>query len=283
MQVASLAIYPVKSGRALPLERSEIDARGLSGDRRWMLVDRNHRFVSQREDPRLATLAVQPTAGGLVFALPGGEPVQAPRPDGARRLSVDIWGSMVDASLADDDVNERLSACLKRPVQLVFMDERARRHADPAWAGDDAPVSFADAYPLLLTSTASLAALNEVIVDQGGPPVTMDRFRPNIVVAGAPPWDEDRWAEIQIGAQHVDLVKPCDRCIVPTHDQETGERRGDNQPVKALNKIRRSADERVKGVLFGWNLVARTAGKISVGDPVRVLERRAPWPIRGWS
>lgn len=280
MQISSLVAYPIKGVQAVALQTANVEVRGLVGDRRWMIVDADDKFVTQREEPRLATIKAERSEDGLIVDLPGEMPVQVAKPDGSRRASVQIWRSVVDAALADEVVNERLSAFFGRAVRLVFMDERAKRFSSPDWAGDDAYVSFADGFPILLATTASLATLNDTIDDQGGAPVSMDRFRPNIVVEGASPWEEDSWAVVQIGDLVFDLVKPCTRCIVPTRDQKTGEARPDNQPTRALTKIRRSADERVRGVLFGWNVIAQTGGTIHVGDAVKVLEWRKAWPIR---
>lgn len=280
MQIGSLAIYPIKGVQAVPLETAKVEARGLAGDRRWMIVDARSRFITQREEPRLATIKAEISEDGLILDLPDEIPIRVPKPDSSKRASVQVWRSVVDAAVADDAANDRLSALFGRSVRLVFMDERANRVAEPEWAGEEAPVSFADGYPILMTTTASLAALNGIINDQDGTPVSMDRFRPNIVVEGASPWDEDRWATVRIGELIVDLVKPCTRCIVPTLDQGTGEPRPDNQPTRALTKSRRSADRRVRGVLFGWNMIARTEGMIRIGEEVNVLERREAWPIR---
>lgn len=280
MQIGSLATYPIKGVQAVALGTANVEARGLVGDRCWMIVDSDDRFVTQREEPRLATIEAGLYGEGLALDLPGEMSLWVAKPDGSARVSVRIWQSIVDAAVADDAVNERLSAFLGRAVRLVFMDERANRLSNPEWAGEDAYVSFADGYPILLTVAESLAELNDTIEDQGGAPVTMDRFRPNIVVEGSSAWEEDGWAAIQIGDLVFDLVKPCTRCIVPTYDQVTGEPRHDNQPTRALTKTRRSADERVRGVLFGWNVIARSEGTIHVGDEVNVLERRQSWPIR---
>lgn len=280
MQIGSLAIYPIKGVQAVPLETATIEARGLEGDRRWMIVDADDRFITQREEPRLATIKAKTAEEGLIVELPGEMPMQVPKPEGSGRASIQIWRSVVDTALADKTVNERLSIFFGRAVRLVFMDDKACRFSSPDWAGADAQVSFADGYPILLTVTASLTALNDTICDQGGAPVSMDRFRPNVVVEDSLAWDEDSWATIQIGDLVFDLVKPCTRCIVPTIDQRTSKARLDNQPTRALTMIRRSADERVKGVLFGWNMIARTEGVIRVGEEVNVLERRKAWPIR---
>ena len=280
MRTTSLAIYPIKGVQAVSLKTANVETRGLEGDRRWMVVDADDLFITQRDAPHLSMIRAEPCEGGLIVALPGEAPIQVARPEGSRRLSVRVWRSIVDAALADDAVSDRLSTFLGRAVKLVFMDDQASRFSNPDWSDGEAPVSFADGYPILLATTASLAALNDTIQDQGGAPVSMERFRPNVVVDSPLAWDEDSWATVQIGDRTFDLVKPCTRCIVPTLDQTTGEARPDNQPTRALTRTRRSADERVKGVLFGWNMIARTEGAIRIGDEVTVLERREAWPIR---
>lgn len=280
MQFTSLSIYPIKGTSAVSLTSANVEARGLEGDRRWMIVDADDKFITQREEPRLALIKAEPSERGLTMTLPGALPVLIARPDGSKRLSVRVWRSTVNAALVDEAVNDGLSACLQRAVRLVFMDDQASRFANPLWAGEEALVSFADGYPILLAVTASLNALNDMIGDQGGTPVSMERFRPNLVVDGAAAWDEDGWAAIQIGDLIFNVVKPCDRCIVPTFDQRTGDARSDNQPTRALTRIRRSADERVKGALFGWYMIARTSGSIRLGDEVNVIERRESWPIQ---
>ena len=279
MKVTALAIYPIKGCQGSSLISSGVELRGLEDDRRWMIVDASGRFITQREVPRLAQIKAETTGDGLVINLPGGAPAKITQPDGSKRATVRVWRSIVDAVVADMTVNESLSNFLERSVKLVFMDRQARRFSNPDWAGQDAPVSFADGYPILLTSTASLAALNSKIIDQDGDPVSMDRFRPNIVVEGSMDWEEDRWKVIKIGDLVFDAVKPCTRCNVPELDQRTGEARSDNQPTRALKSIRRSADKRVKGFLFGWNIIARASGSVRVGDNVQVLERREAWPI----
>lgn len=225
-------------------------------------------------------IKAEPSERGLAITLPDEAPVQVGKPDGSKRLPVRVWRSTVDAALADEAASDRLSAFLQRAVKLVFMDDEASRFSNPIWAGEEAPVSFADGYPILLTATASLNALNDTIQGQGGAPVLMERFRPNVVVDGVSAWDEDGWAAIQIGDLVFDIVKPCTRCIVPTFDQRTGYPRSDKQPTRALTRSRRSADERVKGVLFGWNMITRNNGSIRVGDEVKVIERRETWPIQ---
>ncbi|MGD9799180.1 MAG: MOSC domain-containing protein [Parvularculaceae bacterium] len=160
---------------------------------------------------------------------------------------------------------------LGEEVELVHMDERALREKASVWTPSPVPVSFADAFPILVTTTGSLAALNEDIEKHGGDPVPMARFRPNIVIDCDEPWAEDHWSQLKIGDVILDLVKPSDRCIVTTTDQKTGERMG-KEPLASLARIHRSTDPRINGVIFGENAAPRTLGEISVGDNVSAVD-----------
>ena len=276
MQVASLHAYPVKSLRGTTVADAEVEARGLAGDRRLMLVDEDGMFLTQREEPRIARLEVRADAGVLTIVAADLAPLRLVQTGGERR-TVTVWGASVDAAQVDEAVDRALSDWLGRRVQLVAMDERSHRGSNPAWA-PDAPVSFADGFPILIATTASLDALNRRIVARGGTAVPMARFRPNVVVAGGAAWDEDGWDAVRIGDVVLDLIKPCQRCIVTTTDQLDGSRL-DDEPLRTLATFRRSLDRRVAGVLFGWNAVPRGPGTVRAGDPVEVLGTRAAWPV----
>lgn len=280
MHVSELHIYPFKSGRGIALPAAKVDSRGLVGDRRMMLTDPSGHFITQRELPALATLTALPQSTHLHLSLADGREMMVAPPHPERRMSVAIWKSIVDVAVAEDSVNERLSGWFGRPVKLVFFDGEAERTASSEWAGPDTPVTFTDGYQVLVTTTGSLAALNADMAENGEGSVGMERFRPNIVVDCDDPWAEDRWAAIEIGGIRFDLVKPCARCIMTTQDQQTGSRDGAN-PMPAMGRIRMSADRRVPGPLFGWNAVPRGEGKVSLGDPVRVVEQRpGRWAIK---
>ena len=157
------------------------------------------------------------------------------------------------------------------------MDQAIRRRETE---GRDAPfdVSFADGYPILIATTASLEALNDYVKEQGEMALTMSRFRPNIVIDGAQPWAEDSWKQIKIGDVVIDCVKPCTRCIMTTLDPISGHSLGD-MSLKALTHLRRSSDKRIKGVLFGTNAIPLGTGCIKQGDEVEILETQTPWPV----
>jgi hypothetical protein len=279
MRISALNIFPVKSARGIPLQQSPIDAMGLTGDRRWMVIDPSGHFITQREFPALTQLQTALSPQGLRLSAEGkGElDVATPAPD--RRQDVVVWRSTVSAALAADAVNQTLSTWLSREVRLVHFDTKATRAADTEWAGPDTPVSFADGYQVLVTTTGSLAALNADMEAHGEAPVGMDRFRANIVLDHDEAWAEDGWGSLEIGGVVLYLVKPCARCIMTTQDQVTGSREGAS-PMPAMGRIRMSADRRVPGPLFGWNAVPVGSGSLSVGDEVRVLDRREPFAIK---
>ncbi len=279
MQIASLFIHPVKGGRAIHCDAAPVTARGLVSDRRWLATDAHGVFLTQRNCDALAEITATPLPGGIRLASEAMETaIDVSIPEGASRQSVTVWKDNFEAVLAGPAACAWLSAALGRDAQLYFMDADAERQTSDKW-GDPAPVSFADAFPVLITTSASLVALNHEIIRNGGATVGMERFRPNIVIDGAEPWAEDYWKTIRLGAVVLDLVKPCDRCVVTTKDQQSGKTLG-KEPLASLARIRRSADPRINGVLFGWNAVPRNDGEIAVGDLIAVVgERPEGWPL----
>lgn len=267
MRVASLHIHPVKAMRAVDVARARVDVRGIEHDRRWLVVDEVGVFLTQRTHPRLATIDARIDGGDLVLSADGAGSVRITRPAGDRRRPVVVWDAHVSAALADEAAGRWLSPLIGENAELVYMDDSAARGKASVWTPAPVPVSFADAFPILVTTTGSLEALNLDIIRHGGAPVPMARFRPNIVIDCDEAWAEDHWEKLQIGDVVLDLVKPSDRCIVTTTDQRTGERMG-KEPLAALARIRRSTDPRINGVIFGENAVPRALGEVAVGDAV---------------
>lgn len=278
MRITELNIYPLKSGRGIPVSQSSVSAEGLPGDRRAMLVDPSGHFITQRELPAIATVSAHGQDGGLLLSTAiNGDLLATPSQN---RMDVVVWRSTVNAAVATDAVNAELSAWLGRDLKLVFFDDISKRLASVEWTGNETPVTFADGYQILVTTTASLAALNENMAANQEDHVGMDRFRPNIVLDTDEPWAEDNWAAIEIGGIKFDLVKPCARCIMTTQDQVTGSRDAAS-PMKAMGRIRMSADRRVPGPLFGWNVTPRGEGMLSVGDVAKVIDERVErWAIK---
>jgi len=267
----SVHIYPLKGCRAVDLDRAVVEPWGLAGDRRWLIVDADGRFVSQREHPELARLNVSygPEAD-ITASSDGFPPLAVAAPDGgagsAELLKVTVWGSTVLAAAAGPEADAWFSAFLGEPVRLVWLDDPTRRAVNPEFGAPGDVVSFADGYPLLLTNAASLDQLGQWLTEIGDQPVPMNRFRPNVVVSGYQPWDEDRWRRVRIGSLSFRVAKPCGRCVVTTTDQATGER--GRQPLRMLAARRRFG----KSMVFGQNLIPDSPGLIRVGDPVAVTE-----------
>jgi uncharacterized protein YcbX len=184
--------------------------------------------------------------------------------------TVDIFGTKVQAVLAGGDAHDWCGGYLGEDVRLLHMDDPGTRRAvDPEFALPGETVSFADGFPLLLTTLASLDALNSLIAQGDRPqegPLPMNRFRPNVVVSGTAAWAEDDWSRIAIGEVSFRVAKMCGRCVVTTTDQETSER--GREPLRTLGRHRRFGNQ----LVFGQNLVPETPGTISVGDPFRVLD-----------
>ncbi|MEO0422310.1 MAG: MOSC N-terminal beta barrel domain-containing protein [Pseudomonadota bacterium] len=259
--LSSIHIYPLKGGRGTTLTSTALDRFGPSGDRRWMLVDPEGQFVTQRQLPGLARVAALPTAEGLRLSYDDVDILEVPFPTSAPR-EVTIWNDTVGACDADDEAAAWFSARLDRPLRLVYLPDDARRLVNPAYAKAGETVSLADGYPLLLVSAASLDELNARLSTSVG----LDRFRPNLVVAGCAAHAEDDWQQLRIGEMTLTVAKPCDRCTVPALDQRTGERHP--ELLRALASYRRAEDRKV---YFGQNLLYAGTGTLHVGDPVHVL------------
>lgn len=279
MRVHSLHIYPVKGMRAVDVDRAQVEARGLSGDRRWVVVDTNGRFITQRSHPRLAQIEATRTSTGVRLSTPAAGAIAVEKPSGNERAEATVWKHQVDAALADAEAGAWLSRFFGEDLRLAYMDDAAVRHQSNIWV-DAVPLSFADAYPVLIATTASLAAINTEIANAGGASIPMRRFRPNVVIDCGEAWSEDFWRVLRVGAVEFELVKPCDRCVVTTRDQTSGEAMG-REPIASLARLRRSADPRINGVLFGWNAVPRALGTIAVGDRVEIVAQRPEgFPLR---
>lgn len=270
MRISSLHIHPVKGMRAIDVTSATVEMRGFQHDRRWLAVDTNGDFLTQRRHPQLATITVTLTPSGLKLSAEGFGEIEIDQPSGACRRKIVIWDTKVDAAATDQMADMLLSDVIGEEAHLVFMDENAQRMKTSEWTPTPVPVSFADAFPVLVTTTGSLAELNRDIEKHDGAVVPMARFRPNIVIDCDEAWAEDRWTRLQLGEVALDLVKLSDRCSVTTTDQKTGERMG-KEPLASLARIHRSTDPRINGVLFGVNAVPRTLGEIRVGDSVEVI------------
>ncbi|MFI5757197.1 MOSC domain-containing protein [Streptomyces sp. NPDC051569] len=276
----ALRVYPVKSMAGSAPDSAAVEPWGLKGDRRWTLIDETGKAVTQRQQPRLALARAEPLPdGGIRLSAPGTEPltVSVPGSGGVPgtggTVVADIFGTKIESVLAGHgtrDVHDWISGYLGVEVRLAHLDDPAiRRPIDPFYARPGETVSFADGFPLLVTTLASLDALNSLIAQGDHPdegPLPMDRFRPNLVVAGAAPWEEDDWRRVAVGEVTFRVAKACGRCVITTTDQRTGER--GKEPLRTLGRYRRFGGQ----LIFGQNLVPEGTGTVRVGDPVTVLE-----------
>lgn len=257
--VSGLFIYPVKGMRGIALDEIRVEKRGFALDRRWLVVDLNGHFHSQRDIPRLATFDALPLDGGL--RLSQGDSLLEIETPADSEVMVTVWRSTVPAHDAGDEAASWLSERLERSVRLVHMPETTRREVNADHNAGDDIVSFADGYPVLLANEASLLDLNRYLAE----PVPMNRFRPNVVIAGADAWAEDHWPTLRIGEIPFRNPKPCARCLVTTLDQMTGESTG-QEPLRTLGKVRRIDGK----AMFATNLIPDSEGVIRVGDALAV-------------
>ncbi|MEV2246664.1 MOSC N-terminal beta barrel domain-containing protein [Streptomyces sp. NPDC049970] len=268
--LGAVRIHPVKSLAACVTDEAAVEPWGLDGDRRWTLIDRDDRVVTQRQQPRMAQLSADPLpGGGVALSAQGSAPLEVAVPGPGPTVVATLFRNKIEVVEADPAAHDWFTARLGAEVRLVHLDEPShRRPLDPEFGRPGETVSFADGFPLLLTANASLDALNALVAQGDRPeegPLPMDRFRPNLVVDGTEPWAEDGWGRISVGEVAFRVAKPCARCVVTTTDQRTAER--GREPLRTLARHRRTG----KDLLFGQNLVPEGTGVIRVGDPVRVI------------
>jgi uncharacterized protein len=267
--------YPVKSCRGERLDQARVEPWGLEGDRRWMVVDAAGHAVTAREHPRMVLIGTEVSSGALTLTTPDRHDLTVEVPSGEDLVRVQVWGTGLLAAPAGEKAADWLSALVGEPVRLVYLDDPTRRAVNPRYGRTGDLVSLADGYPLLLTAQESLDMLNGWIAE--GPkaaegPLSMRRFRPSVVVAGAPAWSEDGWRQLRIGPVTFRSVKGCDRCVLTTVDPDTAVR--GHEPLFALARHRRWDGK----VWFGVNLIpdpvtdrAGPGAVIRPGDPVEIL------------
>ena len=264
MRLSGLFVYPIKACGGIALEQADVVERGLAFDRRYMLVDRTGTFITQREVPRLCLATTAFERDSIVVSAPGAAALALPRALGPgadfERHVYQVWASFGNA-LRHPEGSRWFSEFLNDEVSLVYMPDSERRDVNPARARPGDIVSFADGYPMLLISEASLSDLNARLEA----PLEMRRFRPNLVISECAPYAEDAFEAVQIGAVSLRAVKRCDRCVVTTIDPETGTR--GKEPLRTLSHYRLQDNK----VWFGMNLIHDGSGTLRIGDAVNVM------------
>jgi uncharacterized protein YcbX len=292
VHVQALFRYPIKSCTPQAIHSGQMEERGFEGDRRWMIVDENGRFLSQRTRPELSLIRATPLdaesemppgALELTHRHNGAAPIRiAPPGEETPERTVEIWDDQLPVHLAGAEAQSWIQSVLDPTVQLVYMADKHVRPTDPAFAGAGRSVSFADGYPYLVLSLASLENLNTRLAEGGHAALGIERFRPNIVVDGCAAHAEDRWKRIQLGdhseAPILRLVKPCARCRLTTLDTES--LTYGLEPIHTLAQYRQEPsggpygppDRDLKGLFFGMNAILERGGSVREGARLLVLE-----------
>jgi uncharacterized protein YcbX len=267
LTVSELHIYPVKSLGGISLNSVIVTDRGLQYDRRWMLVDKNNQFLTQREFPAMALLQVNITVSGLEVHHKkiAGETLVIPfevRSDEV--VIVEIWEDRCEAQFVSNEADEWFSDMLAIRCRLVYMPDATKRNVDRNYATNKEITSFSDGYPLLMIGYSSLDDLNTRLSE----PLPMNRFRPNLVFSGGDPYEEDTMEHFVINGIDFFGVKLCSRCAITTIDQ--------NEATRAKEPLRTLAAYRMKdnNVYFGQNLLYRGEGKIHTGDIIEIKKKK---------
>ncbi len=272
LSLSAIYSYPIKSLGGFAADSAQVAERGLQHDRRWMLVDANNRFLTQRSHPQLALLQVNIADGQLIVSKKtGSEQISIPtKPKTPTPLRVTVFDDTCDAVTVSREADAFFSDYLDQPCRLVYMPDSSIRPVDARYAVADNHTSFSDGYSFLLIGQSSLDDLNSRLEEA----LPMNRFRPNLVVSGSAPYAEDGWHEIRIGETVFFGVKPCGRCVVTTTDQDTAQT--GKEPLRTLATYRKNGHK----ILFGQNLVfGRVGSEVRVGNAVQVISMRDGRPM----
>ena len=261
MILTEIWIYPIKSLPGIPVTTGAVMQKGMEGDRRFMLIDQDNKFITQRNLPQLSqfvlsvdhsAISVRPKnnhSDDLSISL---------RVDNQQSITAIVWNDIVEVVEVGRDCSQWFSDILKMNCRLVYFPEQNKRRIDPKYVQQDYHTSLSDGYPYLIIGRSSLHDLNKRV----GKEMTMRRFRPNFVFDGGEPYEEEAWKNFRIGEVQFSGVKPCDRCIITTIDPDTGVK-GD-EPLRTLSSYRKVDNK----ILFGQNVIAHNAGKINQGDEI---------------
>ena len=261
-QLSRIMVYPVKSLAGINVSAWPVTATGLQYDRKWMLIDAEGQFLSQRRLPKMALISTALTEDTLILSAPNREALVLPLSvTGGESVACKVWQDDCVALSVSAEADAWLSAFLGQPCRLVYQTTEAIRSVDPKYGQATDQVAFSDGFPFLIVSENSLDALNKA----SGLTLTMNRFRPNLVISGCPAYDEDRWRVIRIAAIDFRLPKPCSRCSVPNVDPETA--LCGKEPLTTLNRTRKWQNK----VYFGQNALHNQSGMLTVGDAVTVV------------
>ena len=260
--VSSLSIYPVKSARGVSLKSMRLNSMGPECDRRWMVIDNSGAFVTQRKVPKMSQINIELIKSGIRLSADGFSSCFVTRQDKERVLTSSVWGAEVEGHDCGDDVALWLSDFLSKDCRLIYMPDNFKREVDNNFARNQELLAFADGFPLLICSQASLDDFNNKL----GYKISMNRFRPNIVISGNQAYAEDHWHTIAINGIEFSLVKPCSRCIIPSINPQTGVKE------MAVNDALQAHRRRGQDTFFGQNALYNKLGTIQIGDEVKIVK-----------
>ncbi len=262
LRIKELFRYSVKSGMAERLSETLVDFLGLIGDRRFMIVDHRGYFITARKEPKLLRLQINRIDQALKLTCANDDPIRFRITDKPRQATIRIWNRELLTDSLSPEIDSWLSEYLGYPAYLVENNPHTRDLAEKRYPWG--PI-FSDGYPLLLTTTASLDALNQA----AGSDFEILRFRPNIVLDTAHPWQEHQWSRLKIGEVILRSEKPCERCVLITRDPVTGEKDPGQEPLKTLAQLNRLD---TGAICFGQNFSVIQSGSIRQGDTVELLD-----------
>jgi len=259
--LSGIFIYPVKSLAGISANSWPVTGKGFQHDRKWMIIDNDRQFLSQRKLPKMALIKTALTDKNLILSAPGMENLSLPiEPVDGHIINSTIWHDQCDARSVSTEADQWLSDFLKQDCRLVYQPDEVIRPVDLDYAKPTDKVAFSDGFPFLIISENSLTALNHDMQLN----LPMARFRPNLVISGCPAYAEDSWREITIDSIDFRLPKPCSRCAIPTIDPETAQT--GKEPLTTLNRTRKWQNQ----VYFGQNALHDQCGQLTVGDAVHI-------------
>jgi uncharacterized protein YcbX len=263
LKLSEIFIYPIKSLGGISLDSAIVEERGLKYDRRFLLVDENDIFMTQRDFPQLAFLKLSFSEKGFkVLNTQNNSHTFIPfESDSKEIIRVTIWDDVCNAVRVNKDLDDWFSNSINKKCSLVFMRDNEKRIVEKNYMNEEHIVSFADAYPFLIIGQSSLDDLNARL----DAPLPINRFRPNFVFSGGKPYEEDNWKDFIIGDVKFKAVKPCARCVITTTDQETSQR--SDEPLKTLSAYRKINNK----VMFGMNVICNKTGSLSINENITLV------------
>lgn len=263
LTLSEIYIYPIKSLGGISLQSSDVEERGLKYDRRFLLVDANRVFMTQRDYPQMALIKLSFIQSGFrVLNIRNNTNTIIPfESQSTISMKVKIWDDVCNAVVVNKDLDVWFSNALNIKCSLVYMPNMEKRIVEQKYIDEEHIVSFADAYPFLIIGQSSLDDLNARLET----PLPSNRFRTNFVFTGGKPYEEDGWHDFKIGNVEFKALKPCARCVITTTDQKTSRR--NDEPLKTLSNYRKINNK----VMFGMNVICKSLGKIFVNDIIEII------------